>query len=396
MSPRALRRWHWIHKWTSLVCTVFLLYLCITGLPLIFHHEIEEATRQWRLPEMPEGTPHESFDAIVAAAQARHPERVVQFAFVDDDEPDGVLVALAETPLAQQGIKYVVVDARTAQPVGEPDLESGVMYVLLKLHVDMFAGLPGKLFLGIMGLLFAAAVVSGVVVYKPYMRQREFASVRNRTQWLRWLDLHNVLGIVTVAWVLVVGLTGVINTWADLAIKFWQFDQMTAMTAPYRGQPPLRPEDRGSVAQAIATAQSTLPQLELSFVAFPETLFSSPHHYNVFMRGTNPLTSRLITPVLVDARTGAMTDTRPLPWYITSILVSQPLHFGDYGGMPLKIVWALLDAITIVVLGSGLYLWLVKRRRPASVAASGEGIDNALPMPARPEAALQASQEASP
>jgi len=34
------------------------------------------------------------------------------------------------------------------------------------------------------------------------------------------------------------------------------------------------------------------------------------------------------------------------------------LHFGDYGGLPLKIIWALLDLVTITVLGSGLYLWL--------------------------------------
>jgi uncharacterized iron-regulated membrane protein len=31
--------------------------------------------------------------------------------------------------------------------------------------------------------------------------------------------------------------------------------------------------------------------------------------------------------------------------------------------MPMKIIWALLDIATIVVLGSGLYLWF-KRRAP--------------------------------
>lgn len=46
--------------------------------------------------------------------------------------------------------------------------------------------------------------------------------------------------------------------------------------------------------------------------------------------------------------------------YLTALLVSQPLHFGDYGGMPMQILWALLDIATIVVLGSGLYLWLKK------------------------------------
>ena len=37
-------------------------------------------------------------------------------------------------------------------------------------------------------------------------------------------------------------------------------------------------------------------------------------------------------------------------------------HFGDYGGLPLKLLWAVLTLFTIIVLGSGLYLWLGKRR----------------------------------
>jgi uncharacterized iron-regulated membrane protein len=68
--------------------------------------------------------------------------------------------------------------------------------------------------------------------------------------------------------------------------------------------------------------------------------------------------------VLVDAGTNALTASPPLPWYLTALLVSQPLHFGDYGGLPMQIIWALLDIATIVVLGSGLYLW-IKRRNPA-------------------------------
>jgi uncharacterized iron-regulated membrane protein len=35
---------------------------------------------------------------------------------------------------------------------------------------------------------------------------------------------------------------------------------------------------------------------------------------------------------------------------------SLPLHFGDYGGIRFKTIWALLDLITLVVLLSGLYL----------------------------------------
>ena len=103
--------------------------------------------------------------------------------------------------------------------------------------------------------------------------------------------------------------------------------------------------------------------MKVGFVAFPGSSFSSPHHYGVFMRGDDALTSRLLKPVLVDALTGRVTDHVDLPWYLTALLVSQPLHFGDYGGVPMQILWAVLDIVTIVVLGSGLYLWWVRRKK---------------------------------
>ncbi|WP_277052480.1 DUF4880 domain-containing protein [Zestomonas thermotolerans] len=59
------------------------------------------------------------------------------------------------------------------------------------------------------------------------------------------------------------------------------------------------------------------------------------------------------------------------PWYMDALAMSQPLHFGDYGGRPMQILWALLDVLTIVVLGSGLYLWWV-RRRAAVPAKTGQ------------------------
>ena len=121
-----------------------------------------------------------------------------------------------------------------------------------------------------------------------------------------------------------------------------------------------------AMQQALEAAQAQAPGTKLSFIAFPGTAFSSPHHNTFFLRGNEPLTSKLLKPVLVDARTAQVTASPTLPWYLTALLVSQPLHFGDYGGMPMKILWALLDIATIVVLGSGLYLWLRKGVQAAS------------------------------
>jgi uncharacterized iron-regulated membrane protein len=53
----------------------------------------------------------------------------------------------------------------------------------------------------------------------------------------------------------------------------------------------------------------------------------------------------------------------------------------------MKLLWALLDIGTIVILGSGLYLWL-KRKRAAKPVRQGQGAAHDAP-------ALAASNEAS-
>ena len=179
MSPKSLRRWSWVHKWTSLVCTVFMLLLWLTGLPLIFHHEIGHLTgTEVEAPTMPAATPMANLDELLAAARALHPQRVVQFLFRDPDETALWMVALNDSATAAEGGKTVAVDARTAKVLAEPKFDEGFMHVMLQLHVDLFAGLPGKLFLGLMGLLMVAAIVSGVVLYAPFMRKLDFGTVR--------------------------------------------------------------------------------------------------------------------------------------------------------------------------------------------------------------------------
>ncbi|TAK74836.1 MAG: PepSY domain-containing protein [Aquabacterium sp.] len=363
MTNSALRRWAWIHKWSSLVSTIFMLLLCLTGLPLIFHHEIGHLLgTEVEAPEMPAGTPTASLDEVAAAARAVHPGRYLHSLFRDADERNVWFAFVGDQPESTEG-DSVAIDARTAKVLAQPKFDEGFMYVMFKLHVDLFAELPGKLFLGLMGILLVVAIVSGVVLYAPFMRKLDFGTVRrDRSTRLKWLDLHNLLGIVTLSWALVVGATGVLNTWADLVIKYWQFDQLGRIVAPYKGHPV--PTRLASVETAARIATALEPTLDLAFIAFPGTTFSSPHHYAVFLRGTEPLTARLLKPVLVDAQDLKVSYHGDLPWYVTALLVSQPLHFGDYGGMPLKILWAALDVITIVVLGSGLYLWWQRRRKP--------------------------------
>ncbi|TRX74661.1 PepSY-associated TM helix domain-containing protein [Pseudomonas mangiferae] len=382
MSPKTLRTWYLVHKWTSLVSTLFLLLLCLTGLPLIFHEEIEHTFDPHpELAPLDAASPRIDYDDVVARALAARPGEVVRFVFFEKDEPLGAVLSAPTLQPPPENGHIQPFDARTGEFFEPEPPPGGFMYLMLKLHTDLFLGLPGYLFLGFMGLLLVASLVSGVVVYAPFMTKLDFATVRRgRSTRLKWLDLHNLLGIATLVWVLVVGVTGVINTLALPILALWQGGQLAEMTAPYRDQPPLA--SPGSLHAALETAQRAAPDMRVSLVAFPGTQFSSQHHYAVFMRGATPLTERLLKPALVDAQTGELTDMREMPWYVRTLFLSQPLHFGDYGGLPLKLIWALLDVVAIVLLGSGLYLWLGRRKAPlerrlAELKGGGAALENA-------------------
>ena len=361
-----IKTWYVVHKWTSLVCTLFLLIICLTGLPLIFHHEIEHWLDEGKpIVEMPADTPLASLDKVEATARALYPDEVVDYLFLDAEEPQAYV---GMTPTPGEGIARghaVRVDTRTAEVLHDGPLYAddkfSFMGIMLALHVDLFAGLPGELFLGFMGLLFCIAIVSGVVLYGPFMKKLEFGTVRaSRSTRLKWLDLHNMLGIVTLVWAFVVGVTGVINELSTPLFRMWQANELTALVAPFQGKPV--PTQVAAPQRVAETALAAVPGSKLTTITYPGNAFGSPHHFIVWLRGDTPLTSKMNTPVLVDAVTGDLVKVAHMPWYLTALELSRPLHFGDYAGLPLKIIWALLDLITIVVLVSGLYLWLARRK----------------------------------
>ncbi|CAN5285593.1 PepSY-associated TM helix domain-containing protein [soil metagenome] len=387
MTPRALRGWRWLHTWSSLVCTSFLLVLCITGLPLIFSQEIEAADSV-PLPDVtgPAAANRESLDRIVRTARVLHPGEIVRFVFIDDDEPRAkVVMAPADVPDRSRDHR-VEFDMRTGSLVVDSPAISArpgsAMGWARQLHTDLTAGFTGEMVLAVVGLIFVLSLVSGVALYGPYMRRLDFGAVRTRARRSRWLDRHNLLGICIVAWAVVVGGTGIFNELSKPLSAHWRRTGMSALLHDYRRLPLLaaQPDAVQSAADAVTAA---LPGRNITSIIFPSQSFSNPHHFLLWTNGNTALTHRLFTAALVDAQTGRLTAVARMPAYLRLLQLSRPLHFGDYGGLPLKIVWALLDLVAIAVLRSGLYLWLDRtvrnppgltspRRRPAAPAAPTE------------------------
>jgi uncharacterized iron-regulated membrane protein len=386
-ATNRLHRWQAVHRWSSLICTVFLLLLCFTGLPLIFHDEIDRWIDQDApYAALPASAPRVNLDRLVEHARQIYPSRIVTSVFRDDDEPQ-VIVSLAPSWDALRADpevgRFIRFDARTGQVLekSKPPAEQRQTFLdlMLRLHIDLFIGLPGQLSLGLMGLLFLMAIISGVVLYGPFTRKLDFGALRaNRSRRVRWLDLHNLLGVVTIAWAGVVGATGTLNELSTPLFAIWQRTDVAEMVAPWQGRMPPAQSELSSVQAAFDTTQHALPDMTVLSALYPGRTPGSPYHYLLFTKGNTQLTGRLFSPVLVDARTGELSAIVRMPWYLRAVQISRPLHFGDCGGLPLKILWALLDLVTIVVLGSGLYLWIARPWRQRAAAAR-EGVHGASP-----------------
>lgn len=368
MRARTVGRFRLVHKWSSLVCTAFLLTACLTGLPLIFGDEIEQLADGAASRPTVETSPERSLDELVQSVRERYPDAFLQFVFWPDERRDALGIGIANRlDASDEDVRRLLVNLRTGA-IEDQRKEGRLIRFARELHENLFLGPIGSIVLGVAAAALLVSLASGVAVYRPFMRRLDFGAVRSGSQRLAWLDRHNLIGVATLVWVVVVGATGFVNTLEERLFAAWQAERVPALMAPYAHRPPA--SHLSSLEGTVRTARGTLAGMAPASVTFPGTRFATPRHYFVWMHGTRSLTKRLFTPVLIDAESGALASAESLPWYLRLLEVSRPLHFGDYGGLPLKLIWAAMDLLLIVLTVSGGYLWLAGRAKVAQEGPS--------------------------
>ncbi len=366
MRAAHLRAWARVHTWSSLVCTAFLLVLCVSGLPLLFSDEIDHwLDPSHPLAAAPGAQARASLDPMVRRARELRPDAVVVSLSIDPRRPRvrvNTAASVARANADPGSIQWLAFDARSGDFIGDstraPVSWNRTEQFFLDLHSRLLLGDAGLAVMGVMGTLFVVALVSGVALYGPFMRRLPFGTVRRRqSAATRRLDVHNLLGILACAWMLVVGATGVLNELNDPLFEHWTRDVVAPAAARWGGAPlePMAP--LCSVQQVLADTRRLLPGMNVVGIDYPGVAFNSPRHYMAWANGRTPATEQIFTPVLIDALDCRLTAVLPMPWYLRAVEVSRPFHFGDYGGLPLKLIWALFDGVTIIVLATGLQLY---------------------------------------
>jgi uncharacterized iron-regulated membrane protein len=364
---RRIVLWGKLHRWSSLACTVFLLLLCVTGLPLVLRADMD----RWLSGNGAGPAPAvglEQLERMVLAAERLHPGARVISASIDEDTARvslGLLPKGAGEPAEALQLRFHAASGEllTGQEQAWQGFEP-FMDLLFSLHTDMFAGLAGALFLGAMALLFLVAIVSGVVLYGPFTQKLAFGTIRReRSARIRWLDMHNLLGIVTLCWAFMVGLTGAINELSLPLYQRWLVADVQPVLAAWQGRPLPALGQAVSVPDAVRAARPLMAGQTLARVMPPGDV--SPWHFALMVHGDTPQAAWRYDMILVDAQSGTWAERVPMPWYMVALVLSRPFHFGNFGGLPLKLLWCVLDVMTIVVLGSGLYLWWPRRKASA-------------------------------
>jgi uncharacterized iron-regulated membrane protein len=363
MTARTTRRLLALHRWCGLVVALNVFVLGVTGSILIFHDEIDRALGV--VPKVAAASNEVGLARAIVLAREARPAATPVFVYREPDEHPGIVfVGVAEGSRKFADAKPIAIDRARGEVLAALDLDRTFTGVVRRLHAELFAGPLGRLLVGLVAIALLVSLFSGLVVYGPTMRRFAYGLLRRDGSSRTTLaDLHKLVGITGFGWLAVVATTGLLLSAGSLVFQYYVTTELAALGAPFAKDPIV--EDLSGIDRAIESAEAAEPGRRWSIVALPGSELASPRHFTVLLQGASGIEAKVLSMALVDARAPDRAEAHPLPRYVQALLVSEPLHFGNYGGLPLKIVWFLFGIGTVVLAGSGVASFARGRRARA-------------------------------
>lgn len=240
---------------------------------------------------------------------------------------------------------------------------------LVALHYTLnIPGLIGFVIVGALGVMMLVLALSGVVAHPRIFRDAFRLRARDRNG-IGLADWHNRLSVWTLPFTVAIALTGAIIGLAMLsAYGIAQMDHegdVEAVYAPIFGDEPEAdeaPAPAPPTAPAFAYMQTHHPDLKLTYVILHDPLTAGQH---MQMVGAHP--RRLIFGEYYnfdgDGRFRHAVGMADGDIGQQAAASNYNLHFGNFGGLPVKIAYAVFGLALTVVCATGTYIWLGKRRR---------------------------------
>ncbi|MBS1016320.1 PepSY-associated TM helix domain-containing protein [Acetobacter persici] len=401
-----------VHSWVGIIAGLFLFVAFYAGAVTMF----EEPLQSWASAPvvLPPPVSLERTPELLQKALAAHPEARTDYtiAVTPEDAQRGRLTWDGSGGQVHHAPTQVMAAGLDAEGnlVVVPKTPSAAARFVDVLHQQVGLPLPhtpAMILMGIVALLYAIALVSGVIAYLPALVKTLFAVRLGQSVRKRWLDLHNLLGLFSLPFHLVMAISSVVFAFHGqiFALEHLLFSAPVAgqhggmqggmQGGRHGGGPGPRPGPGGgrdvqsavSVTSAAGASAPVVPGLPpvlaptdiLALVTrqapgfVPEVLnYMQLGHGKDVVRvfgydARYPTRGPTGGFMVLNSRTGAVQSGEYMPGHQPAkfaILTSFfALHFGSFGGTPVRWGYVVLGLAGAFLFYTGNQLWIVSRRR---------------------------------
>jgi uncharacterized iron-regulated membrane protein len=353
------RRLFFLHSWLGLIAGLGLILIGMTGSVLVFKDELDGVLFPEMLKVDPAGRERLSYDALLASAkQAVSGYEVMGWDKASAPDRADLAYVVKHGTDTWQGI---TVNPYTGDVLGKPmDREETITGWMLSLHYSFLADHTGELIAGICAALLCLLGITGVWLYRGFWKTL-FTLRWGRSARIFFSDFHKMVGISSVAFNLILGFTG---AWWNLGHLIGHLlEEEHAEEEPHRITQSYY-SSALSMDGLTKKAEEKIPGFSTSYISLPSDAGLGITLYG--QAGEGFLTSPYGSTVLFDQQTGEVKEFQDLRKAGTWAKFEdsfRPLHYGTFGGLPVKILWCIGGLTPGILAVTGFIMWR-KRRNP--------------------------------
>lgn len=385
MRSDVVRIYKTVHTWTGILSGMALFIALYAGSLTLFKEQLVGwATPPSAASSAARAVPLSEAQTLIARTLESHPEAAREFeinlhrtAAAPDlltwrdhdegqDEHDLLSVRHIVATVGDDG-------AIRAEQVHRSHLAEfiDVLHRVVGLPVD---GGLSRLFMGVIAALYFVALFAGFVTLLPSLVKDLFALRVGPNLKRMWLDAHNIVGIGSFPFHLVMALTAAVFAFHDpiylVQNSLVHDGKLGGMFGGRGGAEKEAPRDPATMLppeEIVARVTALAPGFEPTMLRYMRATGPNPSVF-VFGRDSRALEQRALGGLaMVDPYSGRVVSTSYLPGRQTgaeTLLASFfALHFGSYGGKPVKWMYFFLGLLGAWLVYSGNLLWIESRRR---------------------------------
>ena len=345
-----------IHLWIGVALGLYLIAISISGSILVFQRELLDDAP--RLGDAQAGEPF-SYEELVRTALDAHPGESLNNIDMRTDYRRVIRIGMKSDGGRD---RIVFVDSVSRQIVEDEILQDQhpVMTFLEDLHNNLLGGRTGGLVNGAGGALLFVMCLTGLVLWWPgKMNWKRGLKVKWSARWTRvnW-DLHSAFGFWTLLVVAMWGLTGAYfifpMPFQKLIVVFSPMSHLQEKTSDWQPGQPILPID-----VFYSKAAQMYPQSKLAYLYMD---VYRPHgRVQIYLSGDPTVPMTLLEDVVTfEPATGEiLSDISSSNWSAGErlSLAAYSIHFGDFGGIFFKVLWALFGLILVLITVTGYLMW---------------------------------------